>query len=104
MTGDVMALERLIAKLPPGRAKRRYEAELDKLLRQLLGLTPLDSQRFGGEAWLAQDESAFQSARGCAVYLPEELRLTEGLSSETLDQVNRIKRFFPGSRLVDGIG
>lgn len=109
MTGQIATLERLVSKLPPGRARRRYEMVLDEALQQEpQALTNQHwvyrawSRVLDAEVWFVHCEAevvqlARQGVQRGSVYteaeLVELLRLPQP-SSKALKDLHMVKAFF----------
>jgi len=107
---SIEKLVKLIDKLPPGRARNRYEATLGGLLGKGLeakevreGSTiqgvKICSHILEDEIWLILDRS-FVPRDDVACYYAEEIPLLRNKTADELREIHKAKLTFPGARVI----
>ena len=103
-------LRKLIDKLPPGRARKKYEVALGGLLckegeaqgileNSIIQAVKMYSYVLEDDIWLILDSSFIPSdSLGC--YYAEEIALLKDKSPEDLREIHKYKLAFPGARLL----
>ena len=108
-------LRKIIGKLPPGRARNKYEATLGGLLgkggetqevleNSIIQAVKICSHLLQDEFWLILDRE-FIPHDGLACYYAEEIPLLRDKTPEELKLIHATKLQFPGARVIqEGAG
>jgi len=103
-------LREIIGKLPPGRARKKYEATLGGLLgkggeaqgileNSTIRAVKICSHVLEDEIWLILDRS-FIPHDGLACYYAEEILLLKTKTPEELREIHKFKLAFPLARVI----
>jgi len=103
-------LRKIIGKLPPGRARNKYEATLGGLLgkggetqevleNSTIQAVKIASRILNDDIWLILDRE-FIPHDGLACYYAEEIPLLRDKTPEELREIHKAKLAFPGCRVI----